>query len=87
MSNIPALPDLELALAAAGSAHHDFETRYLTGVHDALWPGFYAAYVLGRLGNFAQPSDLARWLAEVKAESAWPAAAAKHVLERLGQPT
>lgn len=45
--------DLERALSAAGAAHHDYEQKTLNGVRDELWPGFYAAYVLGRLGDFA----------------------------------
>lgn len=74
---------MEAALTAAGSAHHEFETRYLSGVRDALWPGFYAAYALGRLGDFASPTEFARGLEEVKNPSGWAAAAATHVIERL----
>ena len=29
---------------------------------DERWAGWYAAYVLGRVGDFATPSDLAEWL-------------------------
>ena len=52
----PSLDDLTQTLAQAGSAHHDFEQNILAGVRDELWHGFYAAFVLGRLGDFATPS-------------------------------
>lgn len=80
---IPSAEAIAAALSAAGSSHHEFETVYLNGVRDALWPGYYAAYTLGRLGDFAPPTQLARWLAEVESPSGWPAAAAAHVRARL----
>lgn len=82
MPDFPSKDALEAALVAAGSAHHEFETRYLNGVRDALWPGFYAAYALGRLGDFAAPSELARWLETVDAPSGWAAAAAAQIVAR-----
>jgi len=84
MADIPSVESLEAALSAAGSSHHEFETHYLNGMRDELWPGYYAAYVLGRLDDFASPTDLARWLAEVAAASGWSAAAAVHVRSKLG---
>jgi len=83
MTDMPSAEALEAALAAAGSSHHEFETHYLNGMRDELWPGYYAAYVLGRLGDFARPTDLARWLAEVTAAAGWPAVAATHVRTKL----
>jgi hypothetical protein len=80
------LPDpsaLEQALADAGRAHHDYETVVLQGVRDELWPGFYAAFVLGRLGAFTTASRLSRLLAEATAPANWPAAAAAHVRKQL----
>jgi hypothetical protein len=80
------LPDpsaLAQALADAGSAHHDYETVVLNGVRDELWPGFYAAFVLGRLGAFTTASRLSRLLEEVTAPGNWSVAAAEHVLEHL----
>jgi hypothetical protein len=74
---------LEQALADAGRAHHDYETVILKGVRDELWPGFYAAFVLGRLGAFTTASRLSRLLEEVTAPANWSAAAAQHVLKRL----
>jgi len=58
MLQLPEINELEKALAEAGSAHHEFEKVVLEGFHDELWPGFYAAYVLGKLGNFTRPSVL-----------------------------
>jgi hypothetical protein len=80
------LPDpstLAQALADAGSAHHDYETVVLNGLRDELWPGFYAAFVLGRLGAFTTASRLSRLLEEVTAPGNWSVAAAEHVLEHL----
>lgn len=80
----PSLEDLYAALAAAGTAHHEFETEYLAGVRDEAWAGWYAAYVLGRAGDFTTPTRLARWLEEVPLEGDWAEGAAKLVLSRLG---
>ena len=80
---IPDLKELKAALSAAGSAHHEFEERYLNGVRDELWAGFYAAYVLGRFGDFASPTDLAKWLEATPVTNDWSADAAKLVLSRL----
>lgn len=71
------------ALDAAASAHHEFEQVALTGVRDELWAGFYAAYVLGRLGDFLPPSELAALLEEVDGRP-WSEAAADAVLARVG---
>jgi hypothetical protein len=52
-------------------------------VRDDLWAGFYAAFALGRLGDFAAASRLAALLEEVDAPSNWSEAAAEHVLTQL----
>lgn len=65
---------IRAALKAASSAHHEFETVALGGVRDELWAGFYAAYVLGRLGDFMEPSALASLLEEVEGEDWFEAA-------------
>ena len=75
--------DLEAALRAAGSAHHDYEQNTLSGTRDEYWPGFYAAYVLGRLGDFVTPSSLVPWLENAPESDDWAAAAAAHVLVQL----
>ena len=74
---------LEQALADAGRAHHDYETVVLGGVRDELWPGFYAAFVLGRLGAFTTASRLSCLLEEVTTPTNWSATAAEHVLRSL----
>ena len=74
---------LVAALSAAGSAHHEYETRFLEGKYDDAWPGWYAAYVLGRVGDFATPTDLAEWLRDTPQEGVWAEDAAAYVLERL----
>ena len=74
---------LQAALSAAGSTHHEYEVNYLSGVRDEMWPGFYAAYALGKLGDFAKPTELTRWLEEAPADSNWAADAAGYVLSKL----
>ena len=71
--------DLVEALQAAGRAHHEFESVALGGERDELWAGFYAAYVLGRLGDFAGPSALAARIEGVDGEP-WAEAAADAIL-------
>ena len=83
MATNPTHDQLAEALAAAASAHHDFEKNALNGLPDEQWPGWYAAYVLGRLGDFTTPTTLAGWLKNVSADSDWAAAAAQHVASRL----
>lgn len=79
----PSRDELVRALADAGNAHHDYEQGFLGGVRDEQWPAFYAAYALGRLGDFAPPSALSGWLEESPAGDHWPTSAAVHVLDRL----
>jgi len=83
MADLPSRALLEAALAAADAAHTEYERIVLKGVADNQWPGFFAAYVLGRLGEFTQGSRLAFLIGEVDADSDWPAAAADHVLMKL----
>ena len=83
MVDRPGEQQLREALKAAGSAHHEYEQGYLGGERDEAWPGWYAAYVLGRLGDFATPSELTRWLEEAPADDDWSESAAAFVLERL----
>ena len=80
MISPPAAEQLREALAAAGGAHHEYESNYLGGVRDEQWIGWYAAYVLGRLGDFTTPTALTQWLEQVPAEGDWPTNAAAHVL-------
>ena len=83
MADLPAKPALEQALIAASASHEEYERVVLKGVVDERWAGFCAAYVLGRLGEFAAASRLAGLLEQVGETENWPAAAAEHVLTKL----
>lgn len=85
MVKMPSLERLVQVLGAAGSAHHDYEQNVLGGAHDEQWAGFYAAFVLGRLGDFATLSSLAKWLGEAPSDDDWAESAAQYVLDQLGQ--
>ena len=75
--------DLARALAAAAESHHDYEQVTLRGARDEQWSGFYAAYVLGRFGDFAVPSALSAWLEAAPGGDHWPTSAAVHVLDHM----
>jgi predicted GNAT family acetyltransferase len=83
MTDLPSDSAIAEVLSTAGSAHHEYEQTALKGVHDGLWAGFYAAFVLGRLGDFTAASRLAALLEEVDAPSNWSEAAAEHVATTL----
>jgi len=85
MDSIPTAQDLTEALSAAGSAHHDYESNFLQGARDEHWSGWYAAYVLGRLGDFTTPTTLAGWLSEVSGDGNWSKNAANHVVSKIGE--
>ena len=75
----PSHANLVAALRAAAEAHHEYETNALGGVRDEQWAGWYAAYVLGRLGDFATPTDLSAWLASASGTGDWAESAAAQV--------
>ena len=83
MADVPDREQLTAALEAAGSSHHDYESHFLKGERDEQWPGWYAAYVLGRLGDFTSPTELAGWLEEAPSDGVWAERAAGWVRERL----
>ena len=83
MDHQPQSSELAAALKAAGSAHHEYEQTVLKGGFDEQWPMFYAAFVLGRIGEFTTPSALTRWLEEVPTGGVWADEAARHVIDRL----
>jgi hypothetical protein len=83
VTDLPSYGLLQQTLVAAAEAHEDYERGALKGVVDMQWPGFHAAYVLGRLGDFVPASRLAALLAEVNPQAEWEAAAAEHVLMKL----
>ncbi len=82
--DIPSRDEIVEALQAAAAAHHDYQVNALDGVHDEQWPAWYAAYVLGRLGDFMTPTVLANWLSAAPASDDWSSGAADYVDERLG---
>lgn len=83
----PTQEKLHAALTAAGRAHHEYETNALNGERDEQWPGWYAAYVLGRLGDFTPPSLLAKWLEEAPPGDNWAPFAAAAVLTEIEKLT
>ena len=83
MDPTPSHEELTTALASAGAAHHDYESRFLDGRHDEQWPGWYAAYALGRLGDFTSPTELSSWLESAPSEGEWPRDAASFVLAQI----
>jgi hypothetical protein len=84
MNSTPSKQELITALSAAGHAHHDYESKFLGGSRDEQWAGWYAAYVLGRLGDFTTPTRLTGWLSEVAGGGDWAESAASYVLTNLG---
>ena len=83
MADLPSKSALSEALAAVTPLHDDYERTTLKGVVDERWAGFYAAYVIGRLGDFASAGRIAALLEEVPEQENWPAVAAAHVLTKL----
>ena len=79
----PSRDTLEHALKAAGNAHHDYESQFLEGQRDEQWAGWYAAYVLGRAGDFVTPTTLTKWLEEAPPSDDWFSTAASHIQQRL----
>ena len=75
--------DLARALSAAGSAHHDYESVFLKGERDEMWPGFYAAYALGRVGDFTSATKLTELLESAPSSDDWAESAAEHVLKEI----
>ena len=74
---------LQQTLESAAAAHHEYQTVALKGALDQQWPAFYAAYALGRLGDFMEPSALAASLEAVKAKDDWAGAAAEKIASAL----
>ena len=83
MTKKPALGAIEEALDAAATAHHDYEANALGGRRDEQWAGWYAGYVLGRLGDFTSPTTLTRWLEKAPGGDNWSASTAAHVKKNL----
>lgn len=82
----PETSAIATALDAAAEAHHAYEKERLNGETDEQWAGFYAAFVLGRLGPFMPISHLTQCLETVTSEQDWSAAAARKVMQTAGKP-
>ena len=83
MSDLPDENQIKHALIAAAKAHHEFETNYLSGVRHEYWAFWYAAYTLGRLGDFMPATELTRLLEQVTDKDHWFRSAATFVSERI----
>ncbi len=81
--NTPSNEQLKQALEAASNAHHDYQSNVLSGKHDQQWPGWYAAYILGRLGDFVSSSQLTILLENVPGDGDWNDSASKYILKNL----
>ena len=79
---MPTQEQILKTLIAAAKAHHEYQANILGGVRHLQWAGWYAAYVLGRLGDFTTPSLLTKWLEEVSDEK-WFKKAAEHVFSKI----
>ena len=77
----PTKTQLIAALDRAGELHHAYEKAHLGGSRDEHWSGFYAAYVLGRYGDFQKIESLAGQLERVPVSSNWSKDAAETLLE------
>ncbi len=85
MNTIPTQEQLRITLDAAWDVHREFQRVYLKGVRDEAWPGWYAAYVLGRHGDFMTASLLATLLEAAPEETEdWSKTAAQYVLKEIG---
>ncbi len=83
MTAIPEKEELSKTIVAAARAHHEYQTNILDGVRHEQWAGWYAAYILGRLGDLTSPSRLTRWLEEVPNDKNWFKRAAEHIHPKL----
>lgn len=81
--NLPDRESLSKLLAETWEVHGEFQDNYLEGVRDEMWAGWYAGYLLGRLGNFTTPTALTRLLQQTEKLSPWPEKAAEHLLDSL----
>ena len=87
MSIKPTLPDkgtLSKLLTETWDVHSEFQENYLNGERDEMWAGWYAGYLLGRLGNFTTPTVLTRLLMETETHKPWADQAAEHLIKSLG---
>lgn len=72
MSVIAEIEELESALRLAGGAHHKYQSNFLNWVYDEQWAGFYAAYVLGNLGEITSLTKLTELLSSLLTQKTGP---------------
>ncbi len=56
MADLPDRETLAGVLMTADAVHEEYERSALKGMGDDKWPGFVAAFVIGRLGEFVPAS-------------------------------
>jgi len=83
MTTLPTKQQLQETLLAAGKSHHEFQENFLEGVWHKQWYIWYAAFVLGRLGNFTTPTLLTQWIMEISDKEKWFKKTAEHILNKL----
>ena len=84
MKKLPTQQELSALLAETWDSHSEFQKVYLKGVRDEMWAGWYAAYLIGRLGPIAPPSRLTVLLESVEAgHEVWTDVAASSILAAL----
>ena len=83
MNSLPSEELIKQSLIAAAEAHHEFQENYLSGVRHEQWALWYAAFVIGKHGDFISPTKLTRLLEEVTDQEHWFRTAAKHISENI----
>ncbi len=76
---------LKETLAEAWDTHSEYQRNFLEGERDEVWAGWYAGFILGRLGLFTTPTILTRLLEATEHEADWAEAAAVYILNALNQ--
>ena len=83
MRSIPSEKQIKHALIEAAKTHHEFQDNYLAGVRHEQWAFWYAAYMLGKLGEFISPTKLTRLMEEAPDQKQWFSSAAKHISDNI----
>ena len=80
---LPTIEQLENALQMAENLHNEYELVYRDGQFNETWSGFYAAYILGKLGEFVKPSILADLIESTPDGKNWFHTTAEYILKDL----
>jgi len=83
MNTLPSKDELSRTLDTAWDVHREFQKVYLKGVRDEAWPSWYAAFVIGRLGDFTVASLLTKLLEAAPNADNWAEATAEYILNEL----